>query len=144
MIDVVWREAQFRPFLLGGRNCARLVTMRLPQVLRTRHIPTVIDAMQDAEGLRLIAANLPDADNPASRVPLAALVNWLGNWAQILGIANGGVSLHRLSMWIDPGVERRSATLSASYGPHRLAREFLRTLATYAYRASLRKLDDWR
>ncbi len=89
MIDDVWREAQLRPFLRGGPNCARLVTTRLPQVLPAGHTPIVIDAMRDAEALRLIAANLPDADKVATRVRLTALADRLGNWAQMLGIANG-------------------------------------------------------
>ena len=84
VIDDVWREAQLRPFLRSGPNCARLVTTRLPQVLPARHIAIAIDAMQDAEALRLIAANLPDADTPATRVRLAALAERLGNWAQML------------------------------------------------------------
>ncbi len=84
VIDDVWREAQLRPFLRSGPNCARLVTTRLPQVLPARHIAIAIDAMQDAEALRLIAANLPDADTPATRVRLAALAERLGNWPQML------------------------------------------------------------
>ncbi len=89
MIDDVWREAQLRPFLRGGPNCARLVTTRLPQVLPAGHTPIVIDAMQDAEALQLIAASLPDTDRPATQLHLAALADRLGNWAQMLGIANG-------------------------------------------------------
>ena len=89
VIDDVWREAQLRPFLRSGPNCARLVTTRLPQVLPARHIAIAIDAMQDAEALRLIAANLPDADTPATRVRLAALAERLGNWPQMLLVANG-------------------------------------------------------
>ncbi len=87
VIDDVWREAQLRPFLRGGPNCARLVTTRLPQVLPARHTPIVIDAMKDAEALRLIAVNLPH--DAAMRARLAALAERLGNWAQMLGIANG-------------------------------------------------------
>jgi WD40 repeat protein len=89
VIDDVWREAQLRPFLRGGPNCARLVTTRLPHVLPARHVPIVIDAMEDAAALRLISANLPEADAPGTRVRLAALADRLGNWAQMLGIANG-------------------------------------------------------
>jgi hypothetical protein len=88
VIDDVWREAQLRPFLRGGPNCARLVTTRLPQVLPAGHTAIMVDAMQDAEALRLVAANLPDADSPATRVRLAALADRLGNWAQMLGMAN--------------------------------------------------------
>jgi hypothetical protein len=89
VIDDVWREAQLRPFLLGGCNCARLVTTRLPHVLTARHTAIVIDAMQEAEALRLISASLAGANKAATRVRLAALADRLGNWAQMLGIANG-------------------------------------------------------
>jgi len=90
VIDDVWREAQLRPFLRGGPNCARLVTTRLPQVLReVRHTPITIDAMQATEALNLIAANLPNAAKAATRWRLAALADRLGSWARMLGIANG-------------------------------------------------------
>jgi WD40 repeat protein len=87
VIDDVWREAQLRPFLRGGPNCARLVTTRLPQVLPAGHTAIVIDAMRDAEALSLIAAGLPH--DATTRGRLAALADRLGNWAQMLGIANG-------------------------------------------------------
>jgi hypothetical protein len=89
VIDDVWRQAQLRPFLHGGPNCVRLVTTRLPQVLPASHIPIVIDEMRAAEALNLISANLPEADRPAIRIRLAALADRLGNWAQMLAIANG-------------------------------------------------------
>jgi TIR domain/NB-ARC domain len=89
VIDDVWREAQLRPFLRGGPNCVRLVTTRLPQVLPDSHIPIVIDEMRSEEALSLISAKLPEADRPATRIRLAALADRLGNWAQMLGIANG-------------------------------------------------------
>jgi WD40 repeat protein len=89
VVDDVWRKAQLQPFLLRAPNCVCLVTTRLPEVLPNRHSAIMIDAMQDTEALRLIAANLPDADGPAMRIRLAALADRLGNWAQMLGIANG-------------------------------------------------------
>jgi TIR domain/NB-ARC domain/APAF-1 helical domain len=91
VIDDVWREAQLRPFLRGGPNCVRLVTTRLPQVLPPSHLPIVIDEMLAAEALSLISAKLPEADRPEIRIRLAALADRLGNWAQMLGIANGWI-----------------------------------------------------
>ncbi len=91
VIDDVWREAQLRPFLRGGPNCVRLVTTRLPHVLPPSHIPIRIDAMRDAEGLELISRHLPVADATAAQSRLAPLVDRLGGWAQMLGIANGWI-----------------------------------------------------
>jgi hypothetical protein len=87
VIDDVWREVQLRPFLRGGPNCARLVTTRLPQVLPAGHTAIVIDAMRDTEALSLIGVGLPH--DAGTRGRLAALADRLGNWAQMLGIANG-------------------------------------------------------
>jgi hypothetical protein len=87
VIDDVWREAQLRPFLRGGPNCAHLVTTRLPQVLPAGHTAIMIDAMRDAEAVNLIGVGLPQ--DVAIRIRLAALADRLRNWAQMLGIANG-------------------------------------------------------
>jgi hypothetical protein len=90
VIDDVWREAQLRPFLRGGPNCVRLVTTRLPHVLEVvRHIEVPIDEMRAAEAARLIATNLPVALEPRAAGRLARLAKRLGNWAQMLAIANG-------------------------------------------------------
>jgi WD40 repeat protein len=89
VIDDVWREAQLRPFLRGGKNCVRLVTTRLPHVLPRHHVPIRIDGMPDDEARSLLSANLPGADTPAVRAKLSALADRLGNWPQMLGIANG-------------------------------------------------------
>jgi hypothetical protein len=90
VIDDVWREAQLRPFLRGGPNCVRLVTTRLPHVLKAvRHIEVLIDEMHAAEAARLIAINLPVAGEPGAAARLAGLAKRLGNWAQMLAIANG-------------------------------------------------------
>ena len=98
VIDDVWREAQLRPFLRGGPNCVRLVTTRLPACSAARHTEVPIDEMRAAEAARLIALNLPVADEPGAAARLAALADRLGNWAQMLAIANG---------WLRDRVEKR-------------------------------------
>jgi WD40 repeat protein len=90
-IDDVWREAQLRPFLRGGKNCVRLVTTRLPQVLPRSAVPIPIDEMRAAEAADLIRAGLPYVGNLVARRSLAALADRLGNWAQMLSIANGWI-----------------------------------------------------
>jgi hypothetical protein len=89
VIDDVWQEAQLRPFLRGGPNCVRLVTTRLPHVLPASCVPIKIDEMRKAEAASLIATGLPVTGDPAARLQLAALSDRLGNWAQMLSIANG-------------------------------------------------------
>jgi hypothetical protein len=90
VIDDVWREAQLRPFLRGGPNCVRLVTTRMPHVLQAvRHTEAPIDEMRAAEAARLIAMNLPVDVEPGAAARLARLAIRLGNWAQMLAIANG-------------------------------------------------------
>jgi hypothetical protein len=89
VIDDVWREAQLRPFLRGGQNCVRLVTTRLPHLLPSGHVPVAIDEMRAAEAARLIEMNLPVAAQPGAAARLATLADRLGNWAQMMAIANG-------------------------------------------------------
>ena len=105
VIDDVWREAQLRPFLRGGPNCVRLVTTRLPYVLKAvRHTEVPIDEMHAAEAARLIAMNLPVAGEPGAAARLAELAERLGNWAQMLAIANG---------WLRARVEQRERLADA-------------------------------
>jgi hypothetical protein len=105
VIDDVWREAQLRPFLRGGPNCVRLVTTRLPYVLKAiRHTEVPIDEMRAAEAARLIAMNLPIAGEPGAAARLAKLAERLGNWAQMLAIANG---------WLRARVEQRERLADA-------------------------------
>jgi hypothetical protein len=58
-------------------------------VLPASHVPVKIDAMRNAEAVSLIATGLPVAQDPAARLRLTALSDRLGNWAQMLSIANG-------------------------------------------------------
>jgi WD40 repeat protein len=105
VIDDVWREAQLRPFLRGGENCVRLVTTRLPYVLKAvRHIEVPIDEMRAVEAARLIAMNLPVAHEPGAAARLARLADRLGNWAQMLAIA---------SAWLRDRVERHERLADA-------------------------------
>ena len=109
VIDDVWREAQLRPFLRGGPNCARLVTTRLPQVLPARHTPIVIDAMKDAEALRLIAVNLPHDGRDAGAAGGA------GGAARQLGAD----ARHR--QWLAAGAGRAGGSARGCYRPLREA-----------------------
>ena len=115
VIDDVWRVDQVRPFLRGGPNCVRLVTTRLPYVLHSiPHEKVPIDEMHLAEAAGLIAKNLPAAE-PGAAVMLSALADRLGNWAQMLAIANG---------WLRVSVEQgERLTDSIARYERRLARD---------------------
>jgi hypothetical protein len=105
VVDDVWREAQLRPFLRGGPNCVRLVTTRLPYVLKAvRHTEVLIDEMRAAEAARLIVMNLPVAQEPGAAARLAMLADRLGAWPQMLAIANG---------WLRARVEKRERLADA-------------------------------
>ena len=69
VIDDVWREAQLRPFLRGGPSCVRLVTTRLPYVLKAfRHTAGADRRDAPGGGGRLIAMNLPVAHSQEPRL----------------------------------------------------------------------------
>ena len=83
----------------------RLVTTRLPHVLEAvRHTEVLIDEMRAAEAARLITMNLPVAGEPGAAARLTQLADGLGNWAQMLAIANG---------WLRARVEKRERLAEA-------------------------------
>jgi WD40 repeat protein len=88
VIDDVWREAQLRPFLRPRPNCVRLVTTRKPEILPRDCTPIAIDEMRGGESFQVLSARLPGANDPVTRAKLIALANRLGNWVQMLRIAN--------------------------------------------------------
>nr|MBA3964822.1 TIR domain-containing protein [Nitrospirales bacterium] len=65
VIDDVWNAAHLRPFLRGGKGCARIITTRdsttLPNNARLR-VP--VDAMHQQEALALLSFDLPADDLP--------------------------------------------------------------------------------
>jgi len=89
IIDDAWREQDLRPFLQGGPNCVRLVTTRIDSVLPATVIRQAVDAMQTGEALRLLGFGLPADQVSRQGQDLAKLAARLGEWAQLLKIANG-------------------------------------------------------
>jgi WD40 repeat protein len=80
VIDDVWKVAHARPFLQGGRNCARLMTTRYTAALPddARQIP--VDAMQVSEAVELLHSE-PPADQLDA---LKKLASRLGEWPLLL------------------------------------------------------------
>jgi WD40 repeat protein len=87
VVDDCWNAADLKPFLQGGRNTTRLVTTRLDRVLPVQAFRLPVGAMQPADAVGLLGAGLSDA--VANRPELQALASRLGEWAQLLKLANG-------------------------------------------------------
>ncbi|MDT3778674.1 NB-ARC domain-containing protein [Nitrospira sp. MA-1] len=93
VIDDVWNAAHLRPFLRGGKRCARIITTRdsctLPETARLR-VP--VDAMQQQEALALLAFDLPANDLAnAETTALQSLAARLGGWPFLLKLVNGAL-----------------------------------------------------
>ncbi|MDR4459270.1 MAG: TIR domain-containing protein [Nitrospirales bacterium] len=86
VIDDVWNAAHLRPFMRGGKRCARIITTRdsttLPETAKLR-VP--VDAMQQKEALELLSYDLPTSET----ADLRALAARLGEWPFLLKLANG-------------------------------------------------------
>ena len=89
VVDDVWRKIDIRPFLRGGRNCARLVTTRFGDVAREgKGKEVALDEMKNDEAVAMLAAglaNLQASDGP----PLEHLAGRLGEYPLVLNLANG-------------------------------------------------------
>lgn len=89
VIDDVWNAAHLRPFLQGGKRCARLITTRSTDTLPPDALKTTVDAMQADEAVSLLGAGLPDETVAGHQPVLHKLAGRLGEWALLLKLANG-------------------------------------------------------
>ncbi len=88
VIDDVWQARHLTPFLQGGEGrCTRLITTRNGDTLPSGTVGVAVDAMEDAEAVRLLSWGLPAEDKHGRA--LGALAERLGNWALLLKLANG-------------------------------------------------------
>jgi hypothetical protein len=85
VIDDVWQPEHLKPFLHGGKRCARLITTRNDHTLPPEAHKINVDALRDDEALALISAGLPNGE----RAALQRLAERLHNWAQLVKLANG-------------------------------------------------------
>jgi WD40 repeat protein len=140
IIDDVWEESQLRPFRYGGRECTRLVTTRIPDVLPSRSISIPVDEMSASQASQLVSGGVDGLSvQMADRLTRAA-----GRWPVLLNLINGAMR-HRVARGESPD---RAATdvmsLLARQGPGALdaARPTDRTRAiTATMDASLHLLD---
>ena len=90
MIDDVWDATHLKPFLQGGKRCARLITTRNEDTLPANAQSLVVDAMQLDEAVKLLSFDLPSWAITIDELQvLRALVARLGEWALLLKLANG-------------------------------------------------------
>src|SRR5262249_58693015 len=83
VIDDVWRTTDLKPFLQGGKRCARLITTRNSDVLPGEAQKINVDAMKQNEAISLLSSGLPSDEAPAT----AVLAKRLGEWPLLLKLA---------------------------------------------------------
>lgn len=85
VIDDVWHEADARPFLVGGPECAWLLTTRNRDVLQRDIEEVVVGEMEADESIRLLGAGLPWE---SVRQPLKMLAERLCEWPLLLNLVH--------------------------------------------------------
>jgi hypothetical protein len=92
VIDDVWNAAHLKPFLQGGKRCARLITTRDEGLLPRTAQLIQVDAMQQDQAVRLLSAGLdailPIGDETPALLRFAAR---LGEWPLLLTLVNGAL-----------------------------------------------------
>ena len=82
VIDDVWDESHLRPFLRGGRGCARLFTTRNSEIASSAQ-PVNVDEMGEPEALALLTKGVPGLNGARAR----ELSQRLGQWPIALELA---------------------------------------------------------
>jgi WD40 repeat protein len=90
VVDDVWDAAHLKPFLRGGKQCARLFTTRNADVSPPGAARVDVDEMSSAESVALLQAGLPDLNTAKVR----DISERLGNWPLALEAARA--TLRRL------------------------------------------------
>jgi hypothetical protein len=119
VVDDVWDSMHLKPFLQGGKRCARLVTTRNEEVLPANTQSLVVDAMKTDEAVQLLSSGLQTAAFTAVAMQaLRALVARLGEWALLLKLANAvlrdrvgrGEALANALVYLNKALDRRGLT----------------------------------
>ena len=84
VLDDVWEAEQLAPFTQGGRQCARLVTTRVPELLAGRGPAVLVDQMSDVQARAVLTAGLP----PLAEAVVAGLLAVTGRWPLLLRLVN--------------------------------------------------------
>jgi hypothetical protein len=119
VVDDVWDAIHLKPFLRGGKRCARLITTRNEDVLPSNTQSLVVDAMQPGEAVQLLSSGLQtDAFTTTDMQALHGLVARLGEWALLLKLANGvlrdrvgrGEALANALIYLNKALDKRGLT----------------------------------
>jgi WD40 repeat protein len=84
VLDDVWEPEQLAPFIIGGRECARLVTTRVPDLLAGRGVTVKVGEMTPDQARDLLTAGLPRIDPEVIQGLLAVT----GRWPLLLRLVN--------------------------------------------------------
>ena len=84
VLDDVWEPEQLAPFTEGGKECARLVTTRVPELLAGRGTAVRVDQMSPEQARALLTAGLPPLDQAVAEGLLAVT----GRWPLLLRLVN--------------------------------------------------------
>ena len=86
VIDDVWSPDHVRPFLRGGKLCARLITTRLqPVVTEVGAHSVVVNEMTNDQSVEMLTARLQE--KPQDLGPFRKLATRLGEWPLLLRLA---------------------------------------------------------
>jgi NB-ARC domain/WD domain, G-beta repeat len=116
VIDDVWNTADLKPFLQGGRRCARLITTRDNAVLPINAICITLDAMRPEEAVLLLDSGLQEIEHASSDIDaLYKLAARQGEWPLLLKLTNGVLrgrvskkqSLSDALLYINTALDRR-------------------------------------
>ncbi|MFF1713962.1 NB-ARC domain-containing protein [Streptomyces sp. NPDC058268] len=84
LLDDVWDAEQLRPFLIGGRNCVRLVTTRRRDALPGTARRILVDEMSASEARRVLTRDLA----PVPHETVESLLEATGRWPLLLRLIN--------------------------------------------------------
>jgi hypothetical protein len=84
VIDDVWEPGQLTPFLIGGRDCARVVTTRRPTTLPGTAEKVRVDSMSPEQSRAVLTWELP----PVAPALVGALLKATGRWPLLLRLVN--------------------------------------------------------
>ena len=92
VIDDAWDAAHLRPFLRGGKRCARLITTRNFDILaeaapEARRVN--VDQMRPPEAVQTLIAGIDP--QPEDLAPFEALARNLGEWPLLLALAGAAL-----------------------------------------------------
>ncbi|MEM8961085.1 MAG: NB-ARC domain-containing protein [Acidobacteriota bacterium] len=89
VIDDVWHRRHLAPFLMGGRNCARLITTRDTRTLPDSAHLVLIDKLAPNEAFEVLTADLDPEAITTHRSRIETLANdQLRRWPLLLRLVN--------------------------------------------------------